>query len=124
MIVRDFHLCHEIQHIIDELLDVYFERTTGEFSSDAVARSTAAKLKLESYYKGMIASAIERNARYGNELLSSLMTDQWHSRPKADRDGDKSLPVTYLRRQGVRDTQVQQHRISTSMAKKDEDQID
>ena len=44
--------------------DVYFERSTVEFSSDAVARSTAAKLKLESYYKVAVDSAIERNARW------------------------------------------------------------
>ena len=43
--------------------DVYFERSTEDFSSDAVARSTAAKLKLESYYKVAVDSAIERNAR-------------------------------------------------------------
>ncbi|KAF9006146.1 kinase-like domain-containing protein [Cyathus striatus] len=42
---------------------VYFERSTSDFSSDAVARSTAAKLKLESYYKVAVDSAIERNAR-------------------------------------------------------------
>ncbi|KAJ7281487.1 kinase-like domain-containing protein [Mycena rebaudengoi] len=42
---------------------VIFERTTAGFSSDAVARSTAAKLKLVSYYKVAVDSAIERNAR-------------------------------------------------------------
>jgi hypothetical protein len=42
---------------------VYFERSTSGFTSDAVARSTAAKLKLESYYKLAVDSAIERNAR-------------------------------------------------------------
>lgn len=42
---------------------VYFERSTAEFSSDAIARCTAAKLKLESYYKVAVQSAIERNAR-------------------------------------------------------------
>ncbi|KAF8347888.1 AGC/NDR protein kinase [Amanita rubescens] len=42
---------------------VYFKRSTAEFSSDAIARSTAAKLKLESYYKVAVQSAIERNAR-------------------------------------------------------------
>ncbi|KAF8645539.1 hypothetical protein AX16_007750 [Volvariella volvacea WC 439] len=42
---------------------VYFERSTSGFSSDAVARATAAKLKLESYYKVAVDSAIERNAR-------------------------------------------------------------
>ncbi|KAF5316094.1 hypothetical protein D9619_006459 [Psilocybe cf. subviscida] len=42
---------------------VYFERSTEGFSSDAVARSTAAKLKLESYYKIAVDTAIERNAR-------------------------------------------------------------
>ncbi len=43
--------------------DVFFERSTADFSSDSVARSTAAKLKLESYYKMAVDSAIERNAR-------------------------------------------------------------
>jgi protein-serine/threonine kinase len=42
---------------------VYFERDTSGFSTDAVARSTAAKLKLESYYKVAVDAAIERNAR-------------------------------------------------------------
>jgi protein-serine/threonine kinase len=42
---------------------VYFARDTSEFSSDAVARATAAKLKLESYYKVAVDTAIERNGR-------------------------------------------------------------
>ena len=42
---------------------VYFDRSTSTFSSDAVARATAAKLKLESYYKVAVDAAIERNAR-------------------------------------------------------------
>ncbi|KAF8892272.1 kinase-like domain-containing protein [Infundibulicybe gibba] len=42
---------------------VYFERSVADFTSDAVARATAAKLKLESYYKVAVDSAIERNAR-------------------------------------------------------------
>ncbi|KAL0064364.1 Serine/threonine-protein kinase [Marasmius tenuissimus] len=42
---------------------VYFERSTAAFTSDAIARSTAAKLKLVSYYKMAVDSAIERNAR-------------------------------------------------------------
>ena len=49
--------------------DVYFERSTTKFSTDAVARSTAAKLKLESYYKMAVDSAIERNARSVNSCL-------------------------------------------------------
>jgi protein-serine/threonine kinase len=44
---------------------VYFERRPQDnFSTDAVARATAAKLKLESYYKVAVDAAIERNARY------------------------------------------------------------
>ena len=43
---------------------VYFERSTEGFSSDAVSRATAAKLKLESYYKLAVDVAIERNGRY------------------------------------------------------------
>ncbi|KAF9240650.1 kinase-like domain-containing protein [Melanogaster broomeanus] len=42
---------------------VYFERSTEGFSSDAVSRATAAKLKLESYYKLAVDVAIERNRR-------------------------------------------------------------
>ncbi|KAG0709365.1 kinase-like protein [Suillus ampliporus] len=42
---------------------VYFERSTDSFSSDAVSRATAAKLKLESYYKLAVDAAIERNGR-------------------------------------------------------------
>lgn len=45
------------------LPDVYFDRSTKGFSTDSVARATAAKLKLESYYKVAVDSAIERNAR-------------------------------------------------------------
>lgn len=43
---------------------VYFERSTAGFSPDAVSRATAAKLKLESYYKLAVDVAIERNGRY------------------------------------------------------------
>lgn len=43
---------------------VYFKRETDGFSSDAVSRATAAKLKLESYYKVAVDAAIERNSRY------------------------------------------------------------
>ncbi|KIK48279.1 hypothetical protein CY34DRAFT_20911 [Suillus luteus UH-Slu-Lm8-n1] len=42
---------------------VYFERSTDSFSSDAVSRATAAKLKLESFYKLAVDAAIERNGR-------------------------------------------------------------
>lgn len=42
---------------------VYFERSTAEFTSDAIARSTAAQVKLVAYYKMAVDSAIERNAR-------------------------------------------------------------
>jgi protein-serine/threonine kinase len=47
---------------------VYFQRSTAEFSAEAVAKSTAAKLKLESYYKVAVDAAIERNARYLTRL--------------------------------------------------------
>ena len=43
---------------------VYFDRQPQDnFSADAVARATAAKLKLESYYKVAVDAAIERNSR-------------------------------------------------------------
>jgi hypothetical protein len=47
---------------------VYFERSTDGFSSDAVSRATAAKLKLESYYKLAVDSAIERNGRCASHV--------------------------------------------------------
>ncbi|KZP25554.1 kinase-like protein [Athelia psychrophila] len=51
---------------------VYFERRPQDnFTSDAVARATAAKLKLESYYKVAVDAAIERNQRRG-ELEQKL----------------------------------------------------
>ncbi|KAM6497147.1 AGC/NDR protein kinase [Amanita muscaria] len=62
---------------------VYFERSTAEFSSDAIARCTAAKLKLESYYKVAVQSAIERNARR-MELESKLA--QIHASDSKDRE--------------------------------------
>ncbi|KAG6860879.1 hypothetical protein C0995_006434 [Termitomyces sp. Mi166 len=62
---------------------VYFERSTTEFSSDAVARCTAAKLKLESYYKVSVDAAIERNARR-IELETKLT--QIHSSDAKERE--------------------------------------
>lgn len=55
--------------VLSSLSDVYFERSTNDFSNDAVARSTAAKLKLESFYKVAVDAAIERNARHVNAPL-------------------------------------------------------
>jgi hypothetical protein len=44
---------------------VYFERTPSTvFSKDAIARATAAKMKLELFYKTAVESAVERNTRY------------------------------------------------------------
>ena len=42
---------------------VYFERNPSTFSKDTIARTTAAKMKLELYYKVAVESAIERNNR-------------------------------------------------------------
>jgi protein-serine/threonine kinase len=42
---------------------VYFERSTAGFSKDALPRATAARLKLENFYKVSVESAIERNTR-------------------------------------------------------------
>jgi hypothetical protein len=44
---------------------VYFERTPSTvFSKDAIARATAAKMKLELFYKTAVESAVERNTRF------------------------------------------------------------
>ncbi|KAG9052688.1 Serine/threonine-protein kinase [Serendipita sp. 407] len=42
---------------------VYFDRSTADFSSDAVPKAKAAQLKLEHYYKLAVESAVERNNR-------------------------------------------------------------
>jgi hypothetical protein len=42
---------------------VVFDRTPSIFSKDAIARTTAAKMKLELYYKHAVEAAIERNNR-------------------------------------------------------------
>lgn len=43
---------------------VYFERTPATvFTKDAIARATAAKMKLELYYKTAVEAAVERNNR-------------------------------------------------------------
>jgi protein-serine/threonine kinase len=52
---------------------VYVERSTAGFSSDAVAHSTAAKLKLESYYKVAVDAAIERNTRCVLQCVLSII---------------------------------------------------
>lgn len=57
---------------------VYFDRKPQDhFTTDAVARATAAKLKLESYYKVAVDTAIERNARCVtlDNLAHSAVTD-------------------------------------------------
>lgn len=53
---------------------VYFERTPATvFSKDAIARATAAKMKLELFYKVAVEGAIERNKRY--VAISQLHVD-------------------------------------------------
>ena len=42
---------------------VVFDRSTDGFSKGTLDRSTAAKLKLEHYYKGTLDQARERNDR-------------------------------------------------------------
>ncbi|KAJ2918691.1 hypothetical protein MD484_g1786, partial [Candolleomyces efflorescens] len=62
---------------------VYFDRSTSGFSTDAVARATAAKLKLESYYKVAVDSAIERNAR---RIEMETRLTQLHTQDAKDRE--------------------------------------
>ncbi|KAF5338340.1 hypothetical protein D9611_012455 [Ephemerocybe angulata] len=62
---------------------VYFDRSTKGFSTDAVARATAAKLKLESYYKVAVDSAIERNAR---RIEMETKLSQLHTQDAKDRE--------------------------------------
>ncbi|TEB36568.1 kinase-like protein [Coprinellus micaceus] len=62
---------------------VYFDRSTKGFSTDSVARATAAKLKLESYYKVAVDSAIERNAR---RIEMETRLSQLHTQDAKDRE--------------------------------------
>lgn len=49
---------------------VYFERTPSTvFSKDAIARATAAKMKLELFYKTAVESAVERNTRFVCQII-------------------------------------------------------
>ncbi|KAJ7180669.1 AGC/NDR protein kinase [Mycena filopes] len=75
---------------------VYFERSTAGFTSDAVARSTAAKLKLASYYKVAVDAAIARNARR-IELETRLI--QIHTADGKEREIRKyaKLEASHLR---------------------------
>jgi hypothetical protein len=43
---------------------VYYERRPDDLSSDARARATAAKVKLESHYRVALETAIDLNVRY------------------------------------------------------------
>ncbi|KAI0058793.1 kinase-like protein [Artomyces pyxidatus] len=51
---------------------VYYQRRPDDFSSDARARATAAKVKLESHYKASLETAIDLNVR-GVELERKLV---------------------------------------------------
>ncbi|KAJ7224302.1 kinase-like domain-containing protein [Mycena pura] len=75
---------------------VYFERSTASFTSDAIARSTAAKLKLTSYYKVAVEAAIARNARR-IELETRLI--QVHTPDAKEREIRKyaKLEASHLR---------------------------
>nr|GAT43594.1 AGC/NDR protein kinase [Mycena chlorophos] len=75
---------------------VYFERSTSAFTSDAIARATAAKLKLTSYYKVAVEAAIARNARR-IELETRLI--QIHTQDAKDREIRKyaKLEASHLR---------------------------
>lgn len=100
---------------------VYFERSTAGFSSEAVARSTAAKLKLVSYYKVAVDSAIERNARYVDSPAIAPR-EVLTSSPQADRTRDQTIADADARRQGPRDTQVLQDGVAASASAADKDQ--
>lgn len=55
---------------------VFFERTPHTvFSKDGIARATAAKMKLELFYKTAVESAVERNTRCVYQLIV-------HGRPR------------------------------------------
>ncbi|KAG6884714.1 hypothetical protein C0993_008782 [Termitomyces sp. T159_Od127] len=82
-------------------IDVYFNRSTAEFSDEAVPRAKSAQLKLEHYYKVAVDSAIERNARRV-ELERKLQNDVMMSEERKHRQlqqlGKKESTYLRLRR--------------------------
>lgn len=52
---------------------VYFERSTAGLSQDATTRATAAKMKLEHFYKVAVEAAIERNTRHASFVSISRL---------------------------------------------------
>lgn len=88
------------------LADVYFERSTNDFSNDAVARSTAAKLKLESFYKVAVDAAIERNARHVNTPLPSLIPELTKAHIVALNSKRNSCNSTLQRQRSVKSVNI------------------
>ncbi|GJJ07470.1 Serine/threonine-protein kinase [Clathrus columnatus] len=80
---------------------VYFERTTANFSAEAVPKAKAAQVKLEHFYKVAVEAAIERNTRRV-ELERKLAADTSISDERKHRQlislGKKESTFLRLRR--------------------------
>lgn len=80
---------------------VYFQRTTANFSDEAVSKAKAAQLKLEHFYKLSVDAAIERNTRRV-ELERKLQADKLMSDERKARQlqqlGRKESAFLRLRR--------------------------
>jgi serine/threonine protein kinase len=80
---------------------VYFDRTTAEFSDDAVPRAKAAQLKLEHYYKIAVDAAIERNTRrveLERRLQAETMLSDERKQRQLVQHGKKESTFLRLRR--------------------------
>ncbi|KAL0070726.1 Serine/threonine-protein kinase [Marasmius tenuissimus] len=80
---------------------VYFNRTTAEFSDQALPKAKGAQLKLEHYYKVAVDAAVERNGRRV-ELERRLQADTMMSEERKQRQlqqhGRKESTYLRLRR--------------------------
>ncbi|KAG8937116.1 Serine/threonine-protein kinase [Tulasnella sp. 419] len=80
---------------------VYFQRSTNGFSKDALPKATAAKLKLEHYYKVAVESAIERNKRrveLENKLAADTLTSNERKLLQLQNLGKQESTFLRLRR--------------------------
>ncbi|KAG8931593.1 Serine/threonine-protein kinase [Tulasnella sp. 417] len=80
---------------------VYFQRSTAGFSKDVVPKATAAKLKLEHYYKVAVESAIERNKRrveLENKLAADVLTSDDRKLRQLQAYGKKESTFLRLKR--------------------------
>ncbi|KIY71409.1 AGC/NDR protein kinase [Cylindrobasidium torrendii FP15055 ss-10] len=80
---------------------VYFDRSTAEFSDEALPRAKAAQMKMEHYYKIVVDSAIERNTRrveLERRLQNDMLMPEERKQRQLQQLGKKESSFLRLRR--------------------------